>query len=645
MPPTDRYHAAFANAFDAILITRPDGTILDANPSACRLFGLRRAELVRLGRSGVVDPSDPRLSVLLRKRETHGHAHGELRMRRGDGSTFEAEIASVLYDGPDGVPETSIVVRDRTARIDAKRQRAWEYATLLERIGELAERVGAATDTNAVYRALFQFAHATTPARALLVAHYDAERDVRVAAFAAGIADGAYEESDVSALPPGGMGDQPHARAIRDRSPIVIDDLSEVAARFPSDRLGSDAGSEDDAPPLSAAILPMTVLDESIGVFELQSTERAAFRPEHLGPLALAADLAAIATKNLRLLRRERRARRDAEGERHRLHDVIEQAPAMMATAEGPDHVFTHANRRYRQTLGLGEDVVGRSVREVLPEVEAQGIGEILDRVRASGEPFVADNLPMHLNVRGVPTTFHFDLVYQPLRDGEGTVTGVLAHVIDVSPLVHANERLERLAADLEEAYDRTIEGWGRALDLKDAETAGHSQRVTTDAVRLGRRMGLSEADLRHLRRGALLHDIGKMGVPDRILLKPGALDADEWRIMQSHTSYGADLLKPIAFLEQARDVPRHHHERWDGGGYPDRLAGEAIPRLARIFAVVDVYDALTSDRPYRAAWTAQQALAHLREQAGQQFDPDVINAFLAMQAEDGGAPASEPAS
>lgn len=154
---------------------------------------------------------------------------------------------------------------------------------------------------------------------------------------------------------------------------------------------------------------------------------------------------------------------------------------------------------------------------------------------------------------------------------------------------------------------------------------------MTDLTVALGERLGVDEAGLIALRWGALLHDIGKIGVPDRILNKPGPLDDDEWEVMRAHPGIARELLAPIAFLGDAIDVPAHHHERWDGRGYPDGLAGEEIPLAARVFAVVDVWDALCSDRPYRRAWTAEAVTRHLRENAGHHFDPAVVEAFLAM--------------
>jgi putative nucleotidyltransferase with HDIG domain len=195
--------------------------------------------------------------------------------------------------------------------------------------------------------------------------------------------------------------------------------------------------------------------------------------------------------------------------------------------------------------------------------------------------------------------------------------------------------------ADLGSAYEATLEGWARALDLRDRETEGHSQRVTDLTVRLARFMGVNDVDCDHIRRGALLHDIGKMGIPDAILYKPAPLSDDEWDIMRRHPDYARQLLEPISFLQPALDIPYCHHEKWDGSGYPRGLKGEQIPLAARIFAVVDVWDAVRSDRPYRPAWTDQDARDHLIALAGSHFDPSVVRVFLILLAL-GEAPTSD---
>ncbi len=190
-------------------------------------------------------------------------------------------------------------------------------------------------------------------------------------------------------------------------------------------------------------------------------------------------------------------------------------------------------------------------------------------------------------------------------------------------------DNLQRSNIELTMAYDATIEGWSRALDLRDRETEGHTQRVTAMTIELAQALGVGATEMVHLRRGALLHDIGKMGIPDGILLKPGPLAEEEWVLMQLHPRYAYELLFPIPYLRAALDIPYCHHEKWDGTGYPRGLRQEAIPLMARIFAVVDVWDALRSERPYHARWDDTRAITYIRSQAGKHFDPAVVEMFL----------------
>jgi putative nucleotidyltransferase with HDIG domain len=188
---------------------------------------------------------------------------------------------------------------------------------------------------------------------------------------------------------------------------------------------------------------------------------------------------------------------------------------------------------------------------------------------------------------------------------------------------------LHRSKMDLVTAYDTTLEGWAKVLELRNLEIEGHSQRVTDLTLRLARAMGIDGDDLDHIRRGALLHDIGKMAIPDRILLKAGPLTDEEWEIMHRHPIYAVEMLHAVPFLRPALDIPRYHHERWDGSGYPQGLKGEEIPLAGRIFAVVDVWDALCSDRPYRSAMPPEEACKIIQQESGAHFDPRIVEVFL----------------
>jgi PAS domain S-box-containing protein len=233
--------------------------------------------------------------------------------------------------------------------------------------------------------------------------------------------------------------------------------------------------------------------------------------------------------------------------------------------------------------------------------------------------------------VKGVLEVFHRSpLTLEPDWLGYlDILAGQAAIAIDNLQMV---EHLQRANQELELAYDSTLESWSRVLDLRDKETEGHSRRVMEQSIRLARAIGIGQSDLVHIYRGALLHDIGKMGVPDSILWKKGSLDDDEWKIMREHPRLAFEMLSTIPYLRQAIDIPYCHHEKWDGSGYPRGLSGVQIPLSARIFTVVDVWDALLSDRPYRSAWTREKAIDYIRDQAGKHFDPQVADMFLKLE-------------
>jgi putative nucleotidyltransferase with HDIG domain len=232
--------------------------------------------------------------------------------------------------------------------------------------------------------------------------------------------------------------------------------------------------------------------------------------------------------------------------------------------------------------------------------------------------------------VKGVLEVFHRSLVTvdEEWLDILGSLATQAAIALDNASLF---QNLQRSNQELAKAYDTTIEGLARALEIRERETGEHTRRVTTLTVRLARSMGMSESEVAHVRRGALLHDIGKMGVPDNILLKPGALTPEEWVTMRQHPQLAYDMLSPIEYLRPALEIPYCHHEKWDGTGYPRGLKGEEIPQAARIFSVVDVWDALTSNRPYRAAMKPDKAIAYIKEQSGKFFEPKVVSLFTSL--------------
>jgi PAS domain S-box-containing protein/putative nucleotidyltransferase with HDIG domain len=215
--------------------------------------------------------------------------------------------------------------------------------------------------------------------------------------------------------------------------------------------------------------------------------------------------------------------------------------------------------------------------------------------------------------------------------DAFGNPLRMLGTLTDITDRKHAEQALKKAAHDLEDAYTATLQGWSNALEMREHETAGHSKRVVVMTIHLARAMGIPEEDLVHVQRGALLHDIGKMGIPDSILLKPGPLSEDEWVIMRQHPEFAHRMISKIPYLQKALDIPYSHHERWDGSGYPRGLQGEEIPLAARVFAVVDAWDALSYDRPYRPSWPEKNVLEYLSNQVGKKFDPQVVDVFVKL--------------
>ena len=223
---------------------------------------------------------------------------------------------------------------------------------------------------------------------------------------------------------------------------------------------------------------------------------------------------------------------------------------------------------------------------------------------------------PLETESPDTRTLASFNEIVQTVLAGQGEM------------LLSASDQLRDM---LIQSYDATIASWSRILDVRDKETEGHSERVTKLMVRLAEYLGMNAEEVMFARWGSWLHDIGKMAVPDHILHKPGPLTDAEWIVMRQHTTVALEMLAPIQFLGPALDIPYCHHEKWDGSGYPRGLKGDEIPMMARMFAVIDVYDALSSDRPYRSAWDRKKVLAYLEEQAGAHFDPRAVQVFLEM--------------
>lgn len=449
--------------------------------------------------------------------------------------------------------------------------------------------------------------------------------------------------------------DSPFGWVIQKQKPLLIQDLTTEKV-FSTPIHGEQSAR-------SWLGIPLIVHEKTIGVMAVQSYKPEIFSKNDLHLVESLGSQIAITMENTRLLEQTQRQLERLSA----LHDidlvinssldlrvtlnilldqVVEKlnvdAAAVLLLNQQTQLLNFAAGRGFRTRtiesykLRLGEGISGQATMErhlvqALDLFESDEEMAYLPLLQEEGFlSFYSVPLIAKGQVKGVLDIFNRKLI-TPDQDWIfflETLAGQAAIAIDNTTLL---ENLQRSNIELSLAYDTTLEGWTRALDLRDQETEGHTQRVVEMTVRLAQLMGIADKDLIHIRRGALLHDIGKMGIPDSILLKPGPLTEEEWLIMRKHPVFAYNLLSPIAHLRQALDIPYCHHEWWNGSGYPRQLKGEEIPLSARIFSVVDVWDALTSDRPYRKAWNAKKTLDYIEEQKGIQFDPQVVELFLKL--------------
>ncbi|MDQ3006879.1 MAG: GAF domain-containing protein [Chloroflexota bacterium] len=394
-----------------------------------------------------------------------------------------------------------------------------------------------------------------------------------------------------------------------------------------------DALSRNGNPIVSAAIQDVTRVSEKVRKLELGVNEHASVRQSQLGALMGIG-----------------RVINSSRGLQRVLEEVMDTLIALMRAERGflmlrnpKDGMFKPEISRGIDHLNLDEEIIKVSQT-------------IVRKVSSTGESVLTTNAqadPRFENQMSVATYQLRSILCAPLKL-RNEMIGVIyvdnrAHTgifresdlelinafADQAAVAIDNARLfDDLQAsnrELEKAYQATLEGWVRALDMRDKETEGHTQRVTKLTERLARSMGVDGDELLHIRRGALLHDIGKMAIPDGILLKPGKLTDDERLLIQQHPLYAYEMLNPIDFLLPAIDIPYCHHEKWDGTGYPRGLRGEDIPFSARIFPVIDVWDALISDRPYRKGLPQDEVRHHIQADSGKHFDPRVVNAFFEL--------------
>ncbi len=536
------------------------------------------------------------------------------------------------------------------------------YAEQLVTVNEMGHALSETLDLPAIYENVAYSALDLLPDTAgVFISMFDPQTRLITAAYA--LKDRvSINVENLPSMPLDESGEDNPSRVILSGKPIIVHDLRE-SSNDQTAANARNAGADEDLEPQAALYVPLKAEGRVIGVLQVQNHTRNRYTKDDAELLELVANTAAAAIQNSRLFS-QLKQRVDQLSALHAvdtaigsttdlrvsLQTVLENitrqlqvdaadvlllnsATLMLQYAAGTGFFTSEITRT---SSSIGRDEAGRAALErrtsYIPDLTEYGPGFLRSNLIAA-ERFIgyaAVPLIAKGEVKGVLEIFHRTPLEldQERKSFLEMLAGQAALAVDNALLF---DGLERANLELTMAYDATIEGWSQALELRDQETQGHSARVLELTLRLAAAMGISDKETQDIRRGVLLHDIGKMGIPDSILHKPGPLTDEEWEVMHKHPRYAYDMLAPIVYLRNSLDIPYAHHEKWDGSGYPRGLRGETIPMSARIFSVVDVYDALRSDRPYRPAWPQEKTNAYISEQAGKHFDPHVVDVFLTL--------------
>jgi PAS domain S-box-containing protein/putative nucleotidyltransferase with HDIG domain len=648
-----RFRAVFDQSSNPMEVSK-GGIHIYANPAYLQLFGYDENEL---SETSVLDLYAPDVRPLIQeyicKRGQGEYAPTEYETRgmRKDGSEFDMDVHISIYE-LNGEIYTVPVLRDITESKRAEISLAQQTAELQKRNDELwrlyrmsASLIsGIPSDLHNLAQSIVEnVIREFGKAHCSLFLTQKNSNEIIYLALA-----GLHKDQVVDkAMTVDGRGLIP--QAIRTQEVVYVPDVRSNANYIEA---WSMAQSE--------LVIPLKVNNQVIGALDVQSEERNGFSPDDERLLLILANQAAVVLENAKLeaetqlqMQRLQSLRSIDETINASLdltftsYVILEQITTQLKVDAANILLLNPQSKYLKYILGQGfrteaphqshlrleQSLSGRAVieREVVHICNLNQQSEILNLFpRMKDEQFVEYyGVPLIAKgtVKGLLEIFH----RSPLITDENwysfldTLAGQAAIAIDN---IEMFENLQRSNHELTMAYDENIEGWSRTLDLRDKETEGHTKRVTEITIKLAQSAGVGDEDLLYIRWGALLHDIGKMGVPDHILLKEGPLTDEEWVRMRSHPVYAFELLSPIAFLKQAVDIPYCHHERWDGKGYPRGLKSEQIPFAARLFSLVDVWDALTHDRPYRTAWAKEKVKEYILQQSEKAFDPQIVELF-----------------
>ena len=647
----ETYRNLFHNAQVGLFRTRiSDGKILESNEQLARMFGYEtREEFIKeyATAGNYVDPGTRERMV--EEIKSKGYIENfEARFYRKDRSIFWARYSARIYPEKGWIEGVAQDITEQKKSEEQKRRRLAELE-LLNRVTSALRVARTVADAAPIFLRE-TLAALDFPAGSVWI--YDASSgELRMEA-----AEGWFSGLPVKALKP----DEGIAGLVFSSGRAhVSEDFSADAATHPDMRAVIPPG-------WGGVAVPIQAMERPAGVFFVSYPSSRRVQAEEVSLLESLARMAGIAIHRMAL--HEETLRKLGQLQTMRTIDqtianildlgfaldiicaqvqeklavdavgVLVYSPHELTLNWAAGHGFRDTAYRHAGAR-LGEDYAGRAALEqrVVVVDDIRGCEPPFGRLAAlAGEDFVAyaaAPLVTKGKIKGVMEVFQ----RSPARRGKDWLeffeSLALQAAIAIDNL-QLFESLQRGKVELMSAYEAAIEGWAKALDLRDKETEGHTRRVTDLTETVARAMGVPDSQILHMKRGALLHDVGKIGIPDSILLKPDKLTEEEWKVMRRHPQLAYEMISAIEYLKPAVEIPYCHHEKWDGTGYPRGLKGEQIPLAARIFAVVDVFDALTSDRPYRKAWTRQEALDYIRNEAGRHFDPKVVEVFMRVIAE-----------
>lgn len=661
------YRRFFQTSRDAVFITSEDGSWIDMNQSAVELFGYQKKE--QLLSVNIFDlyyepkEREAYTQVIEEKGYTKGYP---LKLRKNDGSVIDALISSTLYEVDNKIVGYQGIIRDisQDLKIEEERQKLLNQQAVID---ELSVDVGSILELEKLYESIISHIVKLFDVNTFIISKYDHENELIEAKFA--WEDGQITVSNkLHALPLDKFGHGNKSRVLCSKKTVYIPDLGKYLLENSDPALKDKDFDEifsleedEESANYSTLLAPLVVDKQVVGALQILNNQVDAYTKEEFSLLTKIANVVAIGLQKAYLFEESERLVEKLTTLNRIEQTILENLslPSILDSlvdqlvreldVDAADVLYFHptlktlkiiAQTGFRQNvlqstdLEIGEGFAGTAAQSRntihIPDL-TQEETKFTRSLAFAAEKFVSYfGVPLLAKGQlvGVLEIFHrspLDPSQQRLELFE-MVAGYAAIAIDHQNL---QKELERSRTEIIKGFDAIIEGWAKALELRGIEPPGHAQRAVDLTLRLAGELGLSGDTLIELRRGALLHDIGKMGIPDQVLNKGKELTKEERKMIGRHPIDAFDLLGQIDALQSARDIPLHHHENWDGGGYPQGLKGEEIPFQARIFAIVDVWDALLTDRSYRDAWPRDKAVAHIKEQSGKHFDPRVVKAFL----------------